>query len=70
MFYYVAASSTTATTTTTTSSESSNAPVYPRGSDTKIFKQWQGDSLSQAEFERKVLVQKPIKLVFLSLSLK
>ena len=48
---------TTATTSTTTSSESSssNTPLYPRGSDTKVFKQWQGDSLSQAEFERKVL---------------
>ena len=50
--------SSSSTTTTSTSSESSvppQAPLYPRGSDTKIFKQWQGDSLSQAEFERKVL---------------
>jgi len=47
----------------TSSSSSSNAdpkvgpqvPDYPRGSDTKVFKEWQGDSLSQAEFERKVL---------------
>lgn len=29
--------------------------VYPRGSDTKVFKKWAGDSISQAEFERKVL---------------
>lgn len=29
--------------------------VYPRGSDTKVFKKWGGNSLSQAEFERKVL---------------
>ena len=29
--------------------------VYPRGSDTKVFKKWDGDSISQAEFERKVL---------------
>ena len=29
--------------------------VYPRGSDTKVFKTWGGSSLSQAEFERKVL---------------
>ena len=29
--------------------------VYPRGSDTKVFKTWGGNSLSQAEFERKVL---------------
>jgi hypothetical protein len=51
-----AATSTTSTTTTTAASSSeSSAPLYPRGSDTKVFKQWQGDSLSQAEFERKVL---------------
>jgi hypothetical protein len=47
--------SSSTTTTTTASSSESSAPFYPRGSDTKIFKQWQGDSLSQAEFERKVL---------------
>jgi len=54
------AKSISTTSSTSTSSESSvpvvaAAPEYPRGSDTKVFKQWQGDSLSQAEFERKVL---------------
>ena len=29
--------------------------VYPRGSNTNVFKTWGGNSLSQAEFERKVL---------------
>ena len=28
---------------------------YPRGSDTNVFRSWGGSSLSQAEFERKVL---------------
>ena len=58
---FAKSSSTTTTTTSTSSSSSSSsessskAPLYPLGSDTKIFKQWQGDSLSQAEFERTVL---------------
>jgi hypothetical protein len=29
--------------------------VYPRGSNTNVFKKWGGNSLSQAEFERQVL---------------
>jgi len=29
--------------------------AYPRGSDTKVFKTWGGNSLSQAEFERSIL---------------
>ena len=29
--------------------------AYPRGSNTNVFKTWGGNSLSQAEFERKVL---------------
>ncbi|CAB4063534.1 unnamed protein product [Lepeophtheirus salmonis] len=34
---------------------SKEKPRYPKGSDPKVFKNWGGNSLSQAEFERSIL---------------
>jgi hypothetical protein len=46
---------TTTTKTTTTTTTTKRPVLYPRGSNTNLFRKWGGGTLSQAEFEKTIL---------------